>query len=60
MWLTDIKDALVVDIGGTSTDMGMLKNGFPREASTQREVCTCPAVDITINTTKKTWSGKLA
>ena len=38
MWLSGMKNALVVDVGGTSTDIGTLKNGFPREASTQREV----------------------
>ncbi|ESO90858.1 hypothetical protein LOTGIDRAFT_122683 [Lottia gigantea] len=37
-YLSQIKDALVVDIGGTTTDVGMLKNGFPREASTQVKV----------------------
>lgn len=38
MWLSGLKNALVVDIGGTTTDIGTLKDGFPREASTQREV----------------------
>ena len=38
MWLSGLKNALVVDIGGTMTDIGTLENGFPREASTQREV----------------------
>lgn len=31
--LTKIKDAVVIDIGGTSTDVAMLNNGFPRPAS---------------------------
>lgn len=31
--LTKLKDAIVVDIGGTSTDVAMLSNGFPRPAS---------------------------
>jgi len=29
-FLTGIKDGLVVDIGGTSTDVGILSGGFPR------------------------------
>nr|KAG5688621.1 hypothetical protein BaRGS_033437 [Batillaria attramentaria] len=33
-FLCNVKDAIVVDIGGTSTDVGVLKNRFPREAST--------------------------
>ncbi|KAK6165489.1 hypothetical protein SNE40_022408 [Patella caerulea] len=37
-YLSELKDAIVVDIGGTTTDVGMLKNGFPREASTQVKV----------------------
>ncbi|MQF70129.1 hydantoinase/oxoprolinase family protein [SAR202 cluster bacterium AD-804-J14_MRT_500m] len=33
-FLSDIRDGAVVDVGGTTTDVGMLVNGFPREAST--------------------------
>jgi N-methylhydantoinase A/oxoprolinase/acetone carboxylase beta subunit len=32
-YLTQVTDALVIDVGGTSTDIGMLVNGFPRESS---------------------------
>ncbi|MGS2724860.1 hydantoinase/oxoprolinase N-terminal domain-containing protein [Porticoccus sp. GXU_MW_L64] len=32
-YLSGKKDALVADIGGTTTDIGMLSNGFPRESS---------------------------
>ena len=32
-FLTGIHDAVVADIGGTSTDVGILKSGFPRESS---------------------------
>lgn len=32
-YLSGLKDALIVDIGGTTTDIGMLQNGFPRESS---------------------------
>jgi len=32
-FLTDTADSLVVDVGGTSTDVGVLINGFPRESS---------------------------
>ena len=32
-YLSGLKDALVADIGGTTTDIGMLSNGFPRESS---------------------------
>ena len=32
-YLSGLKDALIVDIGGTTTDIGMLLNGFPRESS---------------------------
>ena len=31
-YLSGLKDALVVDIGGTTTDIGVLVNGFPRES----------------------------
>ena len=37
-FLSGLKDAIVIDIGGTSTDVGVLKDGFPREASSQLEV----------------------
>jgi N-methylhydantoinase A/oxoprolinase/acetone carboxylase beta subunit len=32
-FLTETSDSLVVDVGGTSTDVGVLVNGFPRESS---------------------------
>ncbi len=32
-FLTGTADALVADVGGTSTDIGVLVNGFPRESS---------------------------
>ncbi len=32
-FLTGLADALVVDIGGTTTDVGVLVQGFPRESS---------------------------
>ncbi|MDD9999584.1 MAG: hydantoinase/oxoprolinase family protein [Rhodospirillaceae bacterium] len=32
-FLSGCTDALVADIGGTTTDIGMLTNGFPRESS---------------------------
>lgn len=31
-FLTGLKDALVVDIGGTTSDVGVLAKGFPRQA----------------------------
>ncbi|HTX63167.1 MAG TPA: hydantoinase/oxoprolinase family protein [Acidimicrobiales bacterium] len=31
--LSGVEDAVVVDVGGTSTDVGMLVNGFPRESA---------------------------
>lgn len=30
---SDIREAIVVDIGGTTTDVGALTNGYPRESS---------------------------
>ena len=33
-FLTGIQDAIVMDIGGTSTDLGFLVRGFPRETAT--------------------------
>ncbi|GGJ27253.1 hydantoinase/oxoprolinase N-terminal domain-containing protein [Neoroseomonas lacus] len=32
-FLTGLKNALVVDVGGTTSDVGALKAGFPREAN---------------------------
>ncbi len=37
-FLSGIEDALVVDVGGTTTDVGSLKAGFPREANNVVEV----------------------
>jgi N-methylhydantoinase A/oxoprolinase/acetone carboxylase beta subunit len=32
-FLSGLKDAIVVDIGGTTSDVGVLVNGYPRESS---------------------------
>ena len=32
-FLTGVSDAIVMDVGGTTTDVGVLTNGFPRESS---------------------------
>jgi N-methylhydantoinase A/oxoprolinase/acetone carboxylase beta subunit len=37
-FLSGVKDAMVVDIGGTTSDVGMLVNGFPRESSEAVEI----------------------
>jgi N-methylhydantoinase A/oxoprolinase/acetone carboxylase beta subunit len=36
--LSGVADALVVDVGGTSTDIGMLAGGFPRESARAVEI----------------------
>lgn len=33
-FLTGVKEAIVVDIGGTTSDVGSLQHGFPRQAAT--------------------------
>ena len=37
-FLSGLADAIVVDVGGTSTDIGQLKHGFPREANSVVEI----------------------
>lgn len=37
-FLTGLKDAIVVDVGGTTTDLGFLVNGFPRETATPHSI----------------------
>ena len=37
-FLTGLKDAMVVDVGGTTSDIGCLVGGFPREANNVVEV----------------------
>lgn len=37
-FLSGKKDCIVVDVGGTTTDVGILKNGFPRESSSAVEI----------------------
>jgi len=36
--LTKVSDAIVADVGGTSTDVGVLINGFPRESTTPIDI----------------------
>ena len=37
-FLSGLRDAVVMDIGGITTDVGVLAGGFPREASAETEV----------------------
>src|SRR5215469_15018 len=37
-FLSGLREAMVVDVGGTSSDVGQLRNGFPREANSVVEV----------------------
>lgn len=37
-FLSGLEDALVVDVGGTTSDVGCLKSGFPREANNVVEI----------------------
>jgi N-methylhydantoinase A/oxoprolinase/acetone carboxylase beta subunit len=38
VFLSGIEDGVVVDVGGTTSDIGYLKHGFPREANSTVEV----------------------
>ena len=37
-YLSGMQDATVIDVGGTTTDVGQLRNGFPREANSVVQV----------------------
>jgi len=37
-FLSGLQDAMVVDVGGTSSDVGQLRRGFPREANSVVEI----------------------
>jgi len=37
-WLTGQSDAVVIDVGGTTTDVGVLSKGFPRQSSVHVDV----------------------
>ena len=37
-FLSGLSDAMVIDVGGTTTDVGQLRRGFPREANSVVEV----------------------
>lgn len=32
-YLSKLRNAIVIDVGGTTTDLGVIQNGFPRESS---------------------------
>src|SRR5260370_30171354 len=38
VFLSGIEDGVVVDVGGTTSDIGYLKSGFPREANNAVEI----------------------
>lgn len=37
-YLSGVEDAIVVDVGGTTSDLGVLVKGFPRESTLPREI----------------------
>ncbi len=37
-FLSRVKEAVILDIGGTTTDIGVLQNGFPRESSVSANI----------------------
>src|SRR3546814_14694551 len=37
-WLTGASEAIVIDIGGTTSDLGVLINGFPRQSTVHVDV----------------------
>lgn len=37
-YLSGTDDAIVVDVGGTTADLGVLSNGFPRESTLPRDI----------------------
>lgn len=40
--LADLENAVIIDIGGTSTDIGIVENGFPRYSSFGSEISGIP------------------
>jgi N-methylhydantoinase A/oxoprolinase/acetone carboxylase beta subunit len=38
-FLSGLSDCVVVDVGGTTSDIGVLVDGFPREASSTIDIC---------------------
>ena len=47
-FLSGVPNAIVVDIGGTTTDVGVIKNSFPREASSLCKVDTTSPTPFTL------------
>lgn len=37
-FLSGVEDSIIVDVGGTTTDVGMIEEGFPRESGTSVEI----------------------
>src|SRR5690625_255445 len=38
VYLSNIKNTMIVDVGGTTTDIGVVQNGFPRESAIAVEI----------------------
>jgi len=45
-FLSGEQDAVVIDVGGTTTDVGVIKFGFPREASGYSKVLHCVPLKV--------------
>lgn len=38
VYLSNLEDTMIIDVGGTTTDIGVVQNGFPRESSMAVEI----------------------
>src|SRR5690625_1338257 len=38
VYLSNLEDTMIIDVGGTTTDIGVVQNGFPRESSVAVEI----------------------
>src|SRR5690625_7427806 len=38
VYLSNLEDTMIIDVGGTTTHIGVVQNGFPRESSMAVEI----------------------
>src|SRR5699024_12849805 len=52
-YLSDNKNAMIVDVGGTTTDIGMLVKGFPRDRKSTRLISSHVSISYAVFCLKK-------
>lgn len=56
-YLSSLKDAIVVDVGGTTTDLGVIQNGFPENPAWPSPLAVCAPISGCRTLSPSAWAA---